>query len=151
MKAEELWNKYLEQRDISKDTVYTAWQFGGAPDLLKDLVLKGVKTATASLSDLYPYFNEAVPEAGDYSVILDSKDEAVCIIRTVRTYVVPFGEVSEEHAHKEGEGDLSLEYWRRVHEEFFEECVKDTELSFDCDSKVLCEEFEVVFRADEIC
>ena len=119
MRAEELWKAYCEKENIDIDTPYSAWGFGDAPDQLADLVLKGIKTATASAYDLYfmEGEEEPLPQLGDYSVILDSKDEAICIIQTTKTTVVPFNEVSEEHAYKEGEGDRSLAYWRAVHEE----------------------------------
>ena len=41
----------------------------------------------------------------------------------------------------EGEGDKSLDYWRKVHIKFFEEEFGD---KFNEDMEVLCEEFELV-------
>lgn len=35
--------------------------------------------------------------------------------KTTNVYIVPFNEVSIKYAFKEGEGDKSLSYWRRVH------------------------------------
>ena len=110
MRAEELWKTYCEKEKIDIDTPYEAWRFGDASDKLADLVLKGIKTATASGYDLYFMEGEEaqLPQPGDYSVILNAKDEAVCVIQTTKTTVVPFNNVSEEHAYKEGEGDRSL-------------------------------------------
>lgn len=53
MRAEELWKSYCEKENIDIDTPYKAWGFGDAPDQLADLVLTGIKTATASAYDLY--------------------------------------------------------------------------------------------------
>ena len=96
MRAEELWKAYCEKENIDIDTPYMAWGFLDAPDQLADLVLKGIKTATASAYDLYfmEGEEEPLPQPGDYSVILNSKDEAICIIQTTKTTVVPFNEVS---------------------------------------------------------
>ena len=82
MKAEELWSKFCNEKGIDVNTPYEAWQFGGDPDKLADLVVKGIKTATASAYDLYfvEGEEEPVPEEGMFSVILDSCDEAVCVI-----------------------------------------------------------------------
>ena len=91
-----------------------------------------------------------IPQSGDYSVILNSKDEAVCVIQTTKTTVVPFDEVSKEHAYKEGEGDRSLAYWRDVHEDFFAEEFAETELEFNGQTSILCEEFKVVYRAIDV-
>ena len=147
MRAEELWKAYCEKENIDIDTPYSAWGFGDAPDQLADLVLKGIKTATASAYDLYfmEGEEEPLPQLGDYSVILDSKDEAICIIQTTKTTVVPFNEVSEEHAYKEGEGDRSLAYWRAVHEEFFTKEFEETKTEFNGQTRILCEEFQVVY------
>ncbi|MBR3241422.1 MAG: ASCH domain-containing protein, partial [Parasporobacterium sp.] len=78
MTAEELW----ERSELAG--TYEAWPFGEAPDKLADLVLQGIKTATCSAYDLYQINNEPLPQAGDYSVILNSSEEAVCIIKTIK-------------------------------------------------------------------
>ena len=125
---------------------YEAWSFGEAPDKLAELVLQGIKTATCSVYDLYRINNEKIPQEGDYSIILNSNKEAVCIIRTLKVYVTEFSRVSEEHAFKEGEGDRSLEYWRKVHSNFVTNELASVNKLFDEHSKVVCEEFEVVYR-----
>ena len=66
------------------------------------------------------------------------------IIKTTKVYVVSFNEVSKEHAYKEGEGDKSLDYWKRVHEDFFGKCLNEVGLKFTPDMKIVCEEFVVV-------
>ena len=140
MTAEELW------RRSGLTGTCEAWSFGEAPDKLAELVLQGVKTATCSAYDLYRINNEPLPQAGDYSVILDSNEEAVCIIKTLRAYVTAFHQVSEEHAFKEGEGDRSLDYWRRIHASFLTNELASVNRPFDENTKVVCEEFEVVYK-----
>ena len=144
MTEKELWNQFKEKNNIS-DCDYEAWAFGVDADMLANLVLIGEKTATASAFPLYESEKEPLPEVGEHSIILDSKDNAVCIIKTAKVYVVPFKEVTAEHAFKEGEGDKSLEYWRAVHEKFFTECLSEVGMLFSTDMKVVCEEFEVVY------
>lgn len=139
MTAEELWKR----SGLSGE--YTAWAFGGAPDKLAALVKSGIKTATCSALILYELENEPIPARGDHSVILDSAGRAVCIIRTNKVYIGPFACASEEHAFKEGEGDRSLEYWRRVHMDFFTEELGARDLVFDETTDLVYEEFEVVY------
>lgn len=143
MTAEELWNSFVNKTGLTAD--YEAWAFGDDPDTLAALVLRGIKTATASAYPLYALDGEALPAVGEYSVILNSRDEAVCIIRTTKVFTLPFCEVGAEQAYKEGEGDRSLEYWRRVHREFFAECMSEAGLEFSEDMPVVCEEFELVY------
>ncbi|MBE5872485.1 MAG: ASCH domain-containing protein [Lachnospiraceae bacterium] len=139
MTAEELWTK------SGLDGEYEAWAFGGSPDELAQLVKNGIKTATCSAFCFYELEEEPLPQIGEYSIILDAKEEAVCIIRTTKVYVTAFDQVTKEHAFKEGKGDRSLEYWRRVHEDFFTEELQSAGLDFTVGMKVVCEEFKVVF------
>ena len=72
--------------------------------------------------------------------------EPGCVIETRRVNIVAFEEVTEEFAETEGEGDGSLEYWRRAHEAFFgRECVR-LGVKPNPRMPVVCERFEVVFR-----
>ncbi len=140
MTPEELWER------SGFTGTYEAWSFGEAPDKLADLVIQKIKTATCSAYDLYLINNEPLPQEGSYSVILNSNDQAVCIIKTLKVYVTAFDQVSEEHAFKEGEGDRSLEYWRKVHENFLTNELASVNKTFDGNTKVVCEEFEVVHK-----
>ncbi len=140
MTPEELWER------SGFTGTYEAWSFGEAPDKLADLVIQKIKTATCSAYDLYLINNEPLPQEGSYSVILNSNDQAVCIIKTLKVYVTAFDQVSEEHAFKEGEGDRSLEYWRKVHENFLTNELASVNKTFDGNTKVVCEEFEVVYK-----
>ena len=143
MNAQEMWECYCAAADIT-DT-YEAWAFGDSPDELAQLVLQGIKTATASAYIWYSLEDLALPQAGEYSVILDVHENAVCIIRTTKVFVMPFDQVDERQAWKEGEGDRSLAYWRSVHEAFFSKELKEAGLSFDKNMDVVCEEFVRVY------
>ena len=145
MKVEEMWTEYKKiNKNINNE--YKAWAFGADPDLLADLVLQGEKTATASAYPLYEIENEPLPNVGEYNIILDSKENAICITQTTKVYVEKFKDVSKEHAFKEGEGDKSLFCWRKCHEYFFTTCMAEIGRKFSEDMKVVCEEFEVVFK-----
>ena len=139
MNAQEMW----QASGLTGE--YEAWAFGGDGDTLADLVRRGIKTATASAEPLYALEGEELPRVGEYSVILDTRDNAVCIIRTTKVYVTPYQDVTAEQAYKEGEGDRSLSYWRRVHEDFFRKEMEAAGLTFTEAMGVVCEEFEVVY------
>ena len=139
MTADELWKK------SGLSGTYEAWSFSEVPDKLAGLVLQKIKTATCSAYDLYQINHEPLPKAGDYSIILNSKEEAVCIIQTTKVYVAEFKDVSDEQAYKEGEGDRTLAYWRKVHENFLINELASVNKTFSQNTKVVCEEFEVVY------
>ena len=144
MTAQEMWNAYKQINPSIGDEI-DAWAFGVEADLLADLVLKGEKTATASAYDLYAVDNDPLPQEGTFDVILDSKDQAVCIVEITKVSIQPFHQVSADHAYTEGEGDKSLAYWRQVHEEVFTEWMSEAGLTFTPDSKVVLEEFRKVY------
>lgn len=143
----QMWEAY---RSINKNAeTYEAWAFGGTapetPDVLADLVLKGVKTATASAYPCYAAEKAPLPPVGGYNLIVNTKGEAVCITETQKVYTTPFRQVGEEHAWREGEFDRSLQSWREAHAEFFRRELKDIGQEFTEDMLVVCEEFKVVY------
>lgn len=144
MTAEEMWAEFAKENHMG-DVGYEAWAYGGDADGLARLTLEGAKTATSSAYPLYALDQEPLPEAGEYSVVLDSRGEAVCVIRTERVEVAPFRDVGEGHARREGEGDLTLAYWRRVHRRLFTDWMAEAGLAFSPDMPVVCEEFQLVW------
>lgn len=151
MTPDQMWMEFRQKHNLEGKN-YEAWSFGmddQTADQLADLVLKGIKTATASAYPLYEIEGEPLPVVGDYSIILDSKGQAKCLIQTSQVTVKAFIEVDSHHAYKEGEGDRSLDYWRQVHQEFFSKEVSQAGLEFDDQMKVVCEEFEVVYQGEE--
>ena len=137
MTHQQMWQQF------GREGSYDAWSFGTDADELACLVQSGKKTATASLRCLYEKDGSDLPKEGQYSVVLDAHGNAVCVICTMKVYVVPFCEVTADHARKEGEGDRSLAYWRRVHEDFFRQELGES--SFEDSMDVVCEEFVRVF------
>ena len=144
MNAQQLWDAYKEKSGVIHDN-YTAWAFGGDPDELAELVLTGKKSATCSLKYIYDLTGEPIPALGEYSVILNSKQEAVCIIRTTCLRLIPFCRMDAALAAREGEGDLSLDYWQRVHRDFFEKELAPYGEQFEEGMELIFEEFERVY------
>lgn len=118
-----------------------AWQMGDSPELaseLANLIKKGIKTASCGSFASYQQ-EESAPRFGSYNIILDGQNVPVCVIRLVSLQLVRFCDINEEFARKEGEGDLSLEYWKKEHQRFF-----IREGHFSEDMELIAEEFEVV-------
>lgn len=118
------WQQFLKvnPRNQSALTYEDAWSFGDTPqmaDELAALVLAGKKTATTSAAALYEIEQEALPQSGTYSVLLDGSDVPRAVLYLESVSIVPFDEVTAAFAFLEGEGDRTLAYWRRVHEAFF--------------------------------
>lgn len=146
-----MWENYLKSINEpieSSEKSYEAWAFGAdaeSANALSALVLEGKKTATSSLHCLYADEGEALPEENAYSIILDGNGEAQCVIKTTKVNIMPFNEVTETFAKTEGEGDMTIEYWRKVHKAFFSSALEKTDKTFDENMFVVCETFEVVY------
>lgn len=133
---------YMGQRPVAS-LQPPAMAFGDTAELateLVGLVIDGTKTATAGpLSDYDPEVatlvvqgdleaaaevdpaelsGEPLPEPGSMWIACDGGGHPRALVETRAVDVVPFDEVSVEHAAAEGEGDLSLDYWRRAHVRF---------------------------------
>lgn len=143
-----MWNEYRKLTGDAAAT-YTAWQFGRTPEVgdeLAALVLEGRKRATTGLAFEYEREGEPLPKKGDLSIVLGGDGRARCIIRTTSAQVMPFKDVPEEFAFKEGEDDRSLRSWREVHQRVFTRDCEGAGIEFSQDLHVVCEEFEVVFQ-----
>ena len=144
MNAQEMWLNFTATHPEAAGAAWEAWAYGDAPDELAALTLSGKKRATASALPLYALEGETPPQPGEYSVLLNSRGDTVCVLKTTRVEIIPYGEVPADFAAKEGEGDLSLRYWRQVHRAYFTRVMAKAGLAFTEDMPVVCEEFEVV-------
>lgn len=146
--AAALWQSFKSRSQNVPDH-YEAWAFGDTEEMadeLAELVLAGKKTATSSNYTLYELEQELLPKVGQHHVLLNGKGEAVAVIMTTAVTVIPYNQVTEEHAFLEGEGDRSLAYWQQVHEPFFKSELEAHGLAFHPDIPVLCEQFKVVYQ-----
>ena len=151
--VEEMWAAFLATRPEYEAAAgaaasYSAWHFcddQASADELSELVLAGRKRATAGSLLAYELEKEPLPKVGDLSVVTDWEGRARCVIRTTAVEVVPFDAVTPEFAATEGEGDGSLEYWRKAHWAFFTSELQGTGREPRPDMPVVCERFEVVF------
>ena len=88
---------------------------GPSRELLVDLVLHGNKRATAGLLSEYLSEGEPVEHVGELLAMLDNNGQHVGTLRVTRAEVLPFGEVPDEFALAEAEGDLDAADFRASH------------------------------------
>ena len=142
------WSEFCQRRDVDVATPYQVWYFGNSAEMaleLADLVIAGVKTATASLAKTNEVEPENAPVDDGYSVVTDFAGEPLCIIQTAEIRHLPFCQVNADFAFDEGEGDRTLEYWRRVHHDYFTREASKLGFDFDENSIVCCERFKLLF------
>ena len=146
MEEDKYWCEFIDEHPQYSDKQFEAWQFGADSNTLAQLVIDGTKTLTCSSLREYQVENEPLPEAGDVSIILDESDDPKCIIENTKVYKMKYSDVDEEIAFKEGEGDRTLEYWRKAHLEFFEWLYKEMGYEFNEDEEIVVEEFKMIYK-----
>ncbi|RMI12958.1 ASCH domain-containing protein [Cellulomonas triticagri] len=130
---------------VSGSMTPPAWSFGDTPevaDALLALVLEGTKTATSAALPEYAAADEPLPVKGDLSIVLDGAGRPGALIRTTAVARVPLGEVGEEHAAAEGEGDRTLATWRTEHEALWRATLGE---DVGPDLAVVTERFELLY------
>ena len=128
---------------------YVAEGFGDNPKLadeLGQLIVSGKKTGTCSALWEWEAEGKPIPQPGLISIVLDGQDQPICIIETTEVLVCRFNAVDEEFAHAEGEGDLSLEYWREAHKKFFSRVLPKIGREFSEDMPLVCERFKLIYK-----
>lgn len=143
------WSTFLAETGRARDTaLYDVFHFDDneeSADALVALVLEGRKRATASLLWHYEARGKRLPRPGDLSIVTDWRGAPRCVIETTAVEVRGFDEVDAGFAAAEGEGDLSLAYWRDVHWAFFGRLCAALGREGSPDMPVVCERFRVVF------
>jgi uncharacterized protein YhfF len=122
-RATEFWRRACDAvPGLPRDVAYQVWHFGDDDRLasaLAHLVLHGRKRATAGLLWDAEADPNAMPIPGGYSIVTGHDGEPLMVLRTSSVETRPFHEVDADFAAAEGEGDLSLAYWRAAHWEYF--------------------------------
>lgn len=117
--------------------ILTFGDSAGLADSLAMMVVTGKKVASCGSLQAW-HADEAKPGPGDFSIVLDGEEKPRCVIRTTGLFLTRFDRVTAEMAMLEGEGDLSLEYWRREHQRFFQ-----AEGSFHPEMELVFETFQL--------
>jgi uncharacterized protein YhfF len=142
------WRQFCAKHsDINPDESCEVWHFANnteTADALAHLVIAGVKKATASLME-HDSDNGDGGIVGGYSVVTDFNGRPRCVIQTTEVRHLPFRDVDERFAFDEGEGDRTLDYWRRAHRRFFAECCVELGLEFNESMLICCKRFRKLF------
>ncbi|WP_261817845.1 ASCH domain-containing protein [Vibrio gallicus] len=107
------------------------------------------KRASCSLKSGYDIEGVPLPKAGDLTVVLDWQQNPVCIIQIERVETCAFKDVGQEFATLEGEGDKTLEWWKKAHQKFFDDYAQQLGITFTPDSILVLEYFNKIFPTDK--
>jgi uncharacterized protein YhfF len=141
------WQRFLATQAAGAALSFTdAQQFGSGSemgDALAALILAGTKTATCSCLWEWQAEGNPIPVAGSLSILLDGRGAPRAVLEITEVTVRQFDEVGAEFAAAEGEGDSSLETWRRIHWQWFSEVLPSIGRAPSRDMPLVCETFRV--------
>jgi len=146
------WDKFLESLPANSPyhtKTYSEGGYGDSPELMDELiqlVLIGRKTATCGSLWEWEAEDKPLPKVGNVWVELDGSGNPVCITETVEVTIRKYNEVDADFARAEGEGDLSLDYWREAHKNYFSRVLRKIGKDFSEDMPLVCERFRIVYK-----
>ena len=149
---EAYWRSFLST--LSNDSTYgtktyVAEGWGDGPALAEELgalIVQGTKTATCSALWEWEAEGNAIPEVGLITIALDGRGEPLCIVETIEVSIHKYNEVDADFARDEGEGDLSLKYWREAHRSYFSRVLPKIGKEFSEEMLLVCERFKVIHK-----
>lgn len=148
---EAFWQEYLDTLPPDsplRDESYDAESFGDSPEIADEigtLVASGTKTATCSALWEWEAEDYPLPDPGVKCVVLDGRDNPLCVIETTEVEIRPYSEVDDRFAYEEGEGDRSLQHWREEHWRFFTRSLAEIGKEPAPEMPLVCERFWVVY------
>ena len=151
-RIEAYWQKFLatlppDSPYHGKSYITNGW--GDSPEMADELgalIVNGTKTATCSSQWEWEAEGESPPETGAVTIVLDGGGEPIGIVETTEVTIRKYNEVDADFAREEGEGDLSLGYWREAHRNFFSRYLPKIGKEFSQDMPLVCERFRLIYK-----
>ena len=142
------WKLVCEEKSITSSD-YHCLTFGDPKyqdysDHITELAIKSIKRATAHLAIDFELNNVTRRQKGDYWMILWEDLSPAVVVELVNVEECKFEDVSAEFAAREGEGDGSLEFWKKTHEDYFKLQLTDWGHEWSDQLRVVLESFDVV-------
>jgi len=148
--AESLWNDFLKENpnNTIKQQPISYYFCDNEKDAndCAELVVKGIKQATATSLWWYNKHKEPLPKVGDQHIVTDWHGHAKAIIEITQVTPKPYNEITAEFAEIEGEGDKSLDYWKHVHKAYYKREMEPYGQKFNENMIIICEYFKTIYR-----
>ena len=137
------WNDFWRGQEPPTNVIAEQFGPGYTPlsDELAQEIIEGKKRATCPGHIFFELENEPLPEVGDHTIVLNSKDEPVAIIRNTEIQILPMNKVPVDFAIAEAG---SYDRWWNSHVKFFTEELAGYGKKFTVDMLLVWIWFEVV-------
>ena len=145
--TDEFWRAYREAAGLHHDN-YDVVAFGADAEMateLAELVVGGVKRATAGLARQFGPDGEPPLIVGGHVVLLDGSGCPRAIWRTTELRIGQLNSVDERFAWDEGEGERTREWWLSAHRRFFGRRAAAQGFQMDDEIETMFERFGIVW------
>ena len=85
------------------------------------------------------------PETGTVTIVVDGRGQPLCIVEATEISIRKYNQVDADFAREEGEGGLSLQYWRDAHRRFFSRSLPKVGREFSEEMPLVCERFRLIY------
>ena len=152
---DEFWEEACAYLGISENSRHCALTFAEPNretdvaewiDPIADNAVNRMKRGTAHLAMQFEKDDIPMRQVGDYWIVLKCDGSPQCVVQIIGIEILPFNKVGPIFAASEGDGDLSLRYWRQGHMAQFKDQCKRWDVAWCEDYPVVCESFITVYR-----
>jgi uncharacterized protein YhfF len=147
---EQYWSDFecwSQDHSSTKPHLYEAFRFGNTETSARELaalVVSGLKTTTSDLLWTVELNQKPLVQMGDFSIVTDWDEKPVCLIQTTEVRVLPLEQIDAQFAFDYGEGDRTLEWWKREMWRYYVHECKRIGRKATRDMPLVCERFRVV-------
>jgi uncharacterized protein YhfF len=151
--VEAFWSGFLESSSAPHDAnerFYESFRIGledEDADTGAALILSGQKTTTSSLLWEYESRGKALPPLGNLSVVENGRRAPVCVVTTTWIEIIPFDRIDAQFAYEYGEGDRTLEGWRKMFWPYYSKACAALGREMSEEAPLICERFGVIYSA----
>src|SRR6266566_4491667 len=138
----------IARRPVCNATITTWWRSASNTEMateLAELVVAGIKRATAGLVRQFGPDGEPPPVVGGYVVLLDGADRPRAVWRTIEVRIGPLNSVDERFAWDEGEGERTRAWWLSAHRRFFGRRAAAQAYRMHDEIETIFERFEIIW------
>jgi uncharacterized protein YhfF len=149
--VKDFWRNYLlTLPENERDQTYAeASSWGNSAELadrIARLITSGMKTTTSSLLWSQQKHQWVLEKPGDKSIVLDSKNNPVCIVEIQEVFIRPFDQVDAEFVYNYGEGDRTMDFWHKNMWEYYQEECQELSKNAEKDMPMICQVFKVIYK-----
>ena len=146
----QFWDDFIKRNPVFLHTkIPEAYHFCNNKkdaDACAILTVQGIKQATSPSLWWYKQFNMPKTKVGDLDIITNFQCQPKAIIQFTKIEHLKFKDITAEYASIEGEGDKSLDYWKKVHWDYYAEEMKPFDERPSEDMVIVCQHFKTIWK-----